>query len=169
MKPFPFTITPQTEDEKFMLEALREAWKAYNTGEVPVGAVLVKGNKIIAKGYNQVEMLQDATAHAEMLCITAGEAALENWRLLETSLYVSMEPCSMCAGAMLLSRVSTLVWGAPDLRHGANGSWMNLFEKKHPMHEIQIRKGVFEEYSAMLLRDFFQKRRSEKKNETESN
>src|SRR5262245_53125511 len=130
--PFPFSIIPQNEDERFMLEALKEAWKAFNEEEVPVGAVLVKDGHIIARGYNQVEMLRDATAHAEMICITAGEAALENWRLSKTTLYCTIEPCSMCAGAMLLSRLETLVWGAPDIRHGANGSWINLFEKAHP-------------------------------------
>lgn len=144
-----------------MLEALKEAWKAFQKGEVPVGAVLVKKGHIIARGHNQVEMLRDATAHAEILCITAGEAALENWRLLETTLYCTVEPCSMCAGAMLLSRVPQLVWGAPDIRHGANGSWIDLFAKQHPMHTIAVRKGVLQDYSALLLKTFFQKRRKE--------
>jgi len=157
--PFPFTIVPANADEKFMLEALKEAWKAFRAEEVPIGAVLVKNGKVIARGSNQVEMLKDATAHAEMLCITAGESALENWRLAETTLYCTIEPCSMCAGAMLLARIPQLVWGAPDIRHGANGSWVNLFEKQHPMHTITIRSGVLAEYSATLLRDFFQLRR----------
>ena len=156
---FPFTITPQSEDEKFMLEALKEAWKAFLKDEVPVGAVLVQQGRVVARGYNQVEMLNDATAHAEMLCITSGEAALENWRLADTTLYVTIEPCCMCAGAMFLSRVPELVWGAPDLRHGANGSWINVFEKVHPTHTLTIRKGILEEYASLLLRDFFQKQR----------
>lgn len=147
-----------------MFEALKEAWKAYQKDEVPVGAVLVFEGRVIARGYNQIELLNDATAHAEMLCITAGEVALENWRLKNTTLYCTMEPCSMCAGAMLLSRVSNLVWGAPDLRHGANGSWIDLFEKPHPTHAMTIRKGVLGDMSAALLRDFFQKRRLEDKN-----
>lgn len=160
MKPFPFnTLVPANPDEAFMLEALKQAWKAYEAEEVPVGAVLVKDGKVIARGHNQVEMLKDATAHAEMLCITSGEAALENWRLAETTLYSTIEPCSMCAGAMLLARVSTLVWGAPDIRHGANGSWVDLFDKVHPTHAIQIRKKVLEEQCAHLMRDFFQQRR----------
>lgn len=158
-KAFPFAIKPQNDDERFMLEALKEAWKAYQKDEVPVGAVLVHEGHIISRGHNQVEMLHDATAHAEMLCITAGEAAMENWRLLKTSLYCTVEPCSMCAGAMLLSRVSHLIWGAPDIRHGANGSWIDLFAKQHPMHTINIRKGIFQEYSSILLKEFFQKRR----------
>lgn len=156
---FPFSITPQSDDERFMLEALREAWKAYQKKEVPVGAVLVHEGRIIARGYNQVEMLNDATAHAEMLCITAGEVALENWRLANTTLYCTIEPCSMCAGAMLLTRVPSLVWGAPDIRHGANGSWVDLLEKKHPTHAISVRRGVLEAQCAFLMRNFFQERR----------
>ncbi|KIC74081.1 tRNA-specific adenosine deaminase [Neochlamydia sp. EPS4] len=152
---FPFTFKPQSEDEKFMLEALKEAWKAFRQGEVPVGAVLVHEGQVISRGYNQVELLKDATAHAEMLCITAGEVAMENWRLTGTTLYTTIEPCCMCAGAMFLSRISTLVWGAPDLRHGANGSWMDVFEKVHPTHNLNIKRGVLEEYGAALMRDFF--------------
>ncbi|MDP1881081.1 MAG: tRNA adenosine(34) deaminase TadA [Parachlamydiaceae bacterium] len=165
MESFPFHISPQGDDERWMLEALKQAWKAFNAGEVPVGAVLVKENRVISRGYNQVEMLQDATAHAEMLCLTAGEAAVENWRLAKTTLYCTVEPCSMCAGAMLLTRIPTLVWGAPDLRHGANGSWMNLFETEqpHPTHSIEVRRGVLQEYSAQLLKDFFVIQRQKKK------
>ncbi len=159
--PFPFIITPQDEDERFMLEALKEAWKAYQREEVPVGAVLVHQKQIIARGHNQVEMLKDATAHAEMLCITAGESALDNWRLAETTLYCTVEPCAMCAGAMLLARVPRLVWGAPDIRHGANGSWVNLFSQPHPTHTMSIRTDVLRELSAGLLKEFFQKRRLE--------
>ncbi len=161
--PFPFQISPQTDDQRFMLEALKEAWKAYKADEVPFWAVLVHQGSVIARGYNQVEMLSDATAHAEMLCITAGEAALENWRLLDTTLYVTIEPCCMCAGAMFLTRIKTLVWGAPDIRHGANGSWVNLFEKQHPTHQIEIRKGILQDYATALLKTFFEKRREKKR------
>lgn len=139
-----------------MLEALKEAWKAFKTDEVPIGAVLVKDGHVIARGHNQIEMLKDATAHAEMLCLTAGEAAVDNWRLAGTVLYCTVEPCSMCAGAMLLTRLPALVWGAPDLRHGANGSWIDLFERDHPMHKVKVRSGVLKEQCAHLLRDFFQ-------------
>jgi tRNA(adenine34) deaminase len=158
---FPFQISPQTDDERFMLEAIREAWRAFNMGEVPVGAVLVHEGQVIARGCNQVETLKDATAHAEMICLTAGAAALDNWRLKDTTLYCTIEPCSMCAGAMLLARPSALVWGAPDLRHGANGSWIDLFQKQHPTHSLAIRKGILAEPCALILRDFFQKRRIE--------
>lgn len=149
------------EDEKFMLEALKEAKKAFKAEEVPIGAVLVRKGQVIARGYNQVELLNDATAHAEMLCLTSAEAALENWRLLHTTLYCTLEPCAMCAGAMFLTRISRLVWGAPDFRHGANGSLFNLFEKKHPIHSIDVTGHVLEEPCAMLVKEFFKKRREE--------
>ena len=146
-------------DLYFMREALKLAKKGAETEEVPVGAVLVYQDKIIAKGYNQVELLQDATAHAEMLCLTAGSAALENWRLIDTTLYCTLEPCPMCAGAILAARVKRLVWAAPDLRLGANGSWIDLFAEKHPMHTLEITSHVLEEEAAALMKDFFQKRR----------
>lgn len=152
-----------------MLEALKEGWKAYQEGEVPVGAVLVHQGRIIARAHNQVEMLKDATAHAEMVCITVGEAALDNWRLTDTTLYCTIEPCSMCAGAVLLSRVSSLVWGAPDMRHGANGTWVDLFEKPHPTHSVDIRKGILQEECAWLMKEFFRERRLEKGNRTNGN
>lgn len=159
---FPFSIMPQSIDETFMLEALKQAWKAFINNEVPIGAVLVHEGKIIARGYNQVELLRDATAHAEMLCITAGEAELNNWRLENTILYTTVEPCSMCAGAILLTRIPVLVWGAPDLRHGAHGSWVDLFEPIHPTHQVEVRKGVFQEICGQLLKDFFQIQRKKK-------
>jgi tRNA(adenine34) deaminase len=161
---FPFAaLHPSSEAEKFMLEALKEAWKAYMAKEVPVGAVLVKKGEVIARGHNQVELLQDATAHAEMVCLTSGSAALENWRLAETTLYCTLEPCMMCIGAMLLARLPKLVWGARDLRHGANGSWMNVLEKQHPTHSLEVESGILQEQCADLIRTFFQERRLEKK------
>lgn len=161
MKEFPYIIHPQNDDERFMFEALKEAWKAFQADEVPIGAVLVQKGRIIARGYNQVEMLKDATAHAEMLCLTSGESALQNWRLLNTTLYCTLEPCCMCAGAMMLTRIGELVWGAPDLRHGANGSWIDVFSSQHPMHTLKIRSGVFEGYAADLMKNFFVKRRQQ--------
>lgn len=155
-------IIPQNDDERFMLEALKEAEKAYRAEEVPVGAVIVHKGRIIARGHNQVEMLKDATAHAEMLAITAATTAIEDWRLLKTTLYCTVEPCSMCAGAMFLSRVERLVWGAPDLRHGANGSWVDLLSLKHPTHNIEVTGHLLEEPAAYLLQHFFQERRAKK-------
>lgn len=151
-----------TDDEKWMKEALKEAKKAFDKDEVPIGAVLVKEGKIIARGHNQVELLQDATAHAEMLCLTAGAGALGNWRLAETTLYCTLEPCTMCAGALLNTRIKRLVWGAPDLRVGANGSWIDLFKNQHPMHTLEITPRVLEAESAELMRAFFQKMRNRK-------
>jgi tRNA(adenine34) deaminase len=148
-----------------MREALRQAKRGAEAEEVPVGAVLVYQDQIIARGYNQVELLKDATAHAEMLCLTAGAHALENWRLTDTTMYCTLEPCAMCAGAILASRVKRLVWAAPDLRLGANGSWIDLFAYKHPMHTMEIASGVLEQESSFLMKNFFEtRRRSGKKN-----
>ena len=155
--------TLANEDEYFMREALKEAWKAFFAEEVPIGAVIVKNGQIIARGHNQVEMLQDATAHAELLSITAAESAVCNWRLLETKLYSTIEPCAMCAGAILLARIPELIWGAQDLRHGANGSWVNLFRMQHPTHTVKITSSVLEEWCQIPLKLFFQKRRKENK------
>lgn len=143
-----------------MLEALKQAWKAFEQQEVPVGAVLVHNKTIIAKGYNQTEMLRDATAHAEMLCITAGSEAKNNWRLSDTTLFCTLEPCSMCAGAILLSRIPKVLFAAPDIRHGAAGSWVDLFSKKHPTHQTVVEQGPFAKYSAHLLKEFFSKKRN---------
>lgn len=149
-------------DNLFMREALKEAKKAYKAGEVPVGAVLVLDNKVIARGHNQVELLKDATAHAEMLCIGSGGVVLENWRLLNTTLYCTIEPCCMCAGAMFLSRIKRLVWGSVDPRHGANGSFVDLFALKHPTHQIEVTSRVLFEECMALMQDFFRERRNKK-------
>lgn len=149
----------EARDEAYMKEALKEARKAFDMDEVPVGAVLVHENRIIARGHNQVELLKDATAHAEMLCLSSAAEALQNWRLKKTTLYCTLEPCCMCAGALLQVRVQRLVWGAPDLRLGANGSWIDLFKLKHPMHSIEVTSHVMEAESADLMRCFFQKQR----------
>lgn len=153
------TMVAMENDERFMREALKEARLAYRAGEVPVGAVLVFENQVVARGHNQVELLRDATAHAEMVCLTAGANGLGNWRLSGATLYCTLEPCSMCAGAMLLSRVSRLVFGAPDLRQGAAGSWIDLLGKPHPMHSLEVMRGLLQAESADLLRQFFAERR----------
>ena len=143
----------------FMLEALKEAKKAYDADEVPIGAVLVFDNKIIARGYNQVETLKDSTAHAEMICLTSGSSYMNNWRLINTTLYCTLEPCIMCAGAIIGARVKKLVWSARDIRVGANGSFVDIFKKRHPIHNIDIETGVLEELSADLMRKFFKEKR----------
>jgi tRNA(adenine34) deaminase len=149
-------------DRAMMREALREAQRAARDGEVPVGAVLVCDGLIIARGRNQVELMQDATAHAEMLCLTSAAADNHQWRLNGCTLYCTLEPCAMCFGAMTLSRIDRLVYGAPDKRHGVLGSWVNLAESKHPIHQFQILGGVEAEACSALLVDFFRKRRLEK-------
>ena len=147
------------DDFNFMKEALKEAKKSFYLNEVPVGAVLVLDGKIIARGHNLVETKQDAACHAEMICLRKGAAKLKNWRLLNTTLYCTLEPCAMCAGAMLLHRIKRLVWGAPDLRMGAHGSWINLLDASFPLHQIEVDQGVLEEESAKLLKGFFKNRR----------
>lgn len=149
------------DDIFFMREALKEAKKAYREGEVPVGAVLVLDDQVVARGHNQVELLCDATAHAEMLCLGAGATCFGNWRLLGTTLYCTVEPCAMCAGAMYLSRIKRLVWGAPDFRHGANGSFIDLFSLKHPTHKIEIETRVLEKECGLLMQEFFRERRNQ--------
>lgn len=146
-------------DCAYMREALKEAKKAFDQDEVPIGAVLVHKNRIVARGYNQVELLQDATAHAEMVCLSAGAEAIGNWRLTETTLYCTLEPCCMCAGALIVARVTRLVWGAPDIRVGANGSWINIFSYNHPIHKIEVTPRILEAEAADLMRSFFQKQR----------
>lgn len=143
----------------YMNEACKEAAKAFEADEVPIGAVLVFQEKIIARAHNRVEELQDASAHAEMICLRLAMKYFNSWRLLDTTLYSTLEPCSMCAGTLLLSRVSTLVWGARDIRQGASGSWVDLLNIRHPMHKLEVRSGIMEEESGDLLKKFFQKKR----------
>ena len=149
---------------RFMREALIEAEKAFDHGEVPVGAVLVVGNEVIARAHNLVETLSDATAHAEMLCLKRGAGTLSNWRLLDATLYCTLEPCPMCAGAMIHSRLKHLVWGAPDLRCGAHGSWVNLLDLEHPIHRLTATTGIMKEECARLMKAFFKSRRLENEN-----
>lgn len=146
-------------DECYMRQALQIAKEGFAKGEVPIGAVLVYQGQVIAKAHNLVESLQDATAHAEMQCLKMGAAALENWRLLEATLYCTLEPCPMCAGAMIHSRLKKLVWGAPDLRCGAHGSWVDLLSISHPIHQLEVSSGILKEECAELMRDFFKQRR----------
>lgn len=147
------------EDLFWMREALKEAKKGAEQGEVPVGAVLVYQGKIIARAHNLVEHEQSALAHAEIICLQQGAKILNNWRLLDTTLYCTLEPCPMCAGAMIHSRVGALVWGAKDLRCGAHGSWVDLFANNHPIHRIEVRSGVLAEECALEIQSFFRKRR----------
>ncbi len=148
-------------DKRMMDEALREAHRAADEKEVPVGAILVYEGRILARGHNQVERLQDATAHAEILCLTSASAALSNWRLQGCTLYCTLEPCAMCFGAMILSRIDRLVYGAPDKRQGVCGSWTDLLHAKHPIHQFPVEGGLQSEESAQLMVQFFRERRQQ--------
>ena len=146
-------------DETFMHEALRLAAKARAAEEVPVGAVVVREEKIVSRAYNQVELLKDATAHAEMLALTAAEAALGDWRLTDCDLYVTKEPCPMCAGAIIHTRIRRVIFGCSDTRAGAAGTVMNLLQHKALNHRCRVTSGVLQAECAALLQDFFQKKR----------
>ena len=146
-------------DAYFMNEALRLAAKAFAKEEVPVGAVVVRQGKIIARAYNQVELLKDATAHAEMLAITQAEAAVGDWRLNDCDLYVTKEPCPMCAGALVHVRMRRVVFGCADPRSGAAGGLLNLLQMPSLNHRCEIASGVLQEQCAELLQTFFQARR----------
>ena len=150
------------DDIKFMKKALIEAKKACKREEVPVGAVLVLNGQIIARSHNQTESKSDPTQHAEIICLQKASKKLKNWRLLQTTLYSTLEPCSMCAGALLQARVARLVWGAPDKRGGANGSFVNLFSLKHPFHQITITSGILEQECSEVMIHFFKKRRGKR-------
>jgi tRNA(adenine34) deaminase len=148
-------------DEHFMREALRQAQKAYEASEVPVGAVVVRSGKIIARAYNQVELLKDATAHAEMLALTQAEAAVGDWRLTDCDLYVTKEPCPMCAGALVHTRIRRLVFGCTDPSAGAAGSLINLLQMPGFNHRCDIASGVLQDECAAILQSFFCKRREQ--------
>src|SRR5947209_14391600 len=148
-------------DEAFMREALRQAQKAYEADEVPVGAVVVRAGRIIARAYNQVELLKDATAHAEMLALTQAEAAIGDWRLLDCDLYVTKEPCAMCAGAIVHVRLRHLIFGCADSRAGAAGSLMNLLQHPALNHRCEITAGVRAQECSRLLQDFFRAKRTQ--------
>lgn len=144
-----------------MDEALRQARKAAAKGEVPVGAVLVVGDRIVAKAHNQVEELKDATAHAEILVVTSAAGVTGDWRLNAATVYVTKEPCPMCAGAMSLSRVKRVVYGAADPKLGAAGGALNLLQFEGMNHRCEVRGGVRAEECRELLREFFQRQRAE--------
>jgi tRNA(adenine34) deaminase len=146
-------------DHYFMGEALRQAVKAFEAEEVPIGAVVVRGGRIIARAFNQVELLKDATAHAEMLAITQAEQAVGDWRLTDCTLYVTKEPCPMCAGAIVHVRFERVVFGASDAKGGAAGSAMNLLQFPTLNHQCLITSGVRGDECAQLLRTFFQQQR----------
>jgi len=142
-----------------MQVALKEAQKAFQEEEVPVGAVIVYQGKIIARGYNQVERLKDPTAHAEMLVLTSATNFLNSKWLNGASLYVTIEPCSMCAGALVLARIKNLYFGAKDSKAGACGSVVNIVNNKKLNHRISVKGGILEKECSSLLKEFFKKKR----------
>lgn len=146
-------------DEYFMREALRQALKANKADEVPVGAVIVRAGKIIARAHNQVELLKDATAHAEMLALTQAEEAVGDWRLTDCDLYVTKEPCPMCAGAVVHTRIRRVIFGCADPAAGAAGSVINLLQMPTLNHQCDITSSVLENECAAMLKDFFRERR----------
>ncbi|OLQ87220.1 tRNA-specific adenosine deaminase [Vibrio ponticus] len=148
-------------DEQFMRRAMALAAQAEQEGEVPVGAVLVKDGQVIAEGWNQSIGSHDATAHAEVQTLRKAGQTLENYRLLDTTLYVTLEPCPMCAGALLHSRVKRIVFGAPDLKAGAAGTVLNLFEHQAAYHYATVERGLLEDECREQLQAFFKRRRKE--------
>jgi len=151
-------------DPYFMGEPLRQAARAYEAEEVPVGAIIVRENRIIARAFNQVELLKDATAHAEMLAITQAEEAVGDWRLNDCTLYVTKEPCPMCAGAIVHARLNRVVFGVSDPKAGAAGSALNLLQFPSLNHRCEITAGVRAEESRKLLQAFFLEQRTKPKN-----
>ena len=147
-------------DEFFMRQALNQAERAYAKEEVPVGAVIVREGRIIARAFNQVETLKDATAHAEMLALTQAESVVEDWRLVDCDLYVTKEPCVMCAGAIMHCRLRRVIYGCADAKSGAaGGGFINLLQHDKLNHRSEVTPGVLAEASRALLKDFFGERR----------
>lgn len=149
----------ESADERFMREALSEASTAYGLGEVPVGAVIVREGEVIARGHNLTETKKDPTMHAEMNAIREASSKLGGWRLPGCVMYVTVEPCSMCAGALVWSRMERLVIGTDDPKAGACGSVFNIVEEEKLNHRMEVKRGVLASECAALIRDFFRKLR----------
>ena len=149
--------------EYFMKQALKEAEKAYKKLEVPVGAVIVKDGKIIARGYNQKETKKDTTKHAEIIAIQKASKKLGSWRLIDCEMYVTLEPCSMCAGAIINSRIKKIYIGTKDEKTGAVGSVLNLLEGYKFNHKVEIESGIMQKECEKILKDFFKELRKSKK------
>ena len=150
-------------EEKFMQEALKEAKKAYDKLEVPVGCVIVKDGKIIARGHNLKETKKDTTKHAEIIAIQKASKKLDSWRLLNCEMYVTLEPCSMCAGAIINSRIKQIYIGALDEKTGAAGSVLNLFEDYTFNHKVEVETGILKEECETILKTFFKNLREMRK------
>ena len=153
-------------DLYYMGLALDEARKAYDLGEIPIGAVLVMDDQVVAKGHNMREIWHDATAHAEMIVIREACQKLKRWRLTGATLYVTIEPCPMCAGALVMSRIDRLVYGSSDYKAGAVESIFNIVQNDALNHSMVVASGVRSDECAEIMRDFFRSRRKSKKNKT---
>ena len=154
---------PSSDNERWMQAALREAEKAFELNEVPIGCVIVRDERIIAKGHNLTEQLKDATAHAEMMAITAASAALESRYLTDVTLYVTIEPCAMCAGAIVLARIPRLVFGAYDIKAGACGTLYTITEDPRLNHQVHTVGGVLDNNCALLVQEYFRSQRTPSK------
>lgn len=155
------------DDESGMMAAIREARASAAADEVPVGCVIVHDGLVIGRGHNQTETLQDATAHAEILAIGAASNALESWRLLDCTMYVTLEPCAMCAGAIVLSRIGRLVYGAADPKAGACGSVLDVTGEQRLNHRVTVESGVLGDECGALLKEFFAAKRRKVAEEAE--
>ena len=153
------TLQPTIDHDVFMRVALQEALAAYEEEEVPVGAVIVHEGRVVARAHNQRELLKDPTTHAEMIAITQAAAALNNWRLSGATMYVTLEPCAMCAGALVLARVDRLVYGTSDPKAGACGTLYNIVQDSRLNHRVDVVSGILSSECAETLRSFFAKRR----------
>jgi tRNA(adenine34) deaminase len=152
------------EDERFMQAAITAAKVAEDNGDVPIGAVIVYKDQIIAKAYNQREQLQDPTAHAEIIALTQAAAFLENWHLNGCTIYVTLEPCPMCAGALVLARIDRLVYGCDDPKAGACGSLYNIVTDGRLNHRLEVTSGILEDQCREQLQEFFARRRQDNSN-----
>jgi len=154
-------VDPHQFDERMMRQALAEAKAALDSDDVPIGAVVVCEGEIVGRGRNQRELLQDPTAHAEMIALTAAADALKCWQLVGCTMYVTLEPCVMCAGALVNARVDRVVFGADDPKAGACGSVYNIVEEKRLNHRVQVSRGLLADECAELLRSFFARKRAQ--------
>ncbi len=157
------TLASEKNDQYFMQRAFELAQQAEQHDEIPVGAVVVYQGKIIGEGFNQSILLNDPSAHAEMIAIRQAGKHLNNYRLLDCTLYVTLEPCPMCAGLLVHSRINRLVYASPDLKTGAAGSALNLVNNEQLNHQVSVVSGVMQEQCSQLLSGFFKRRRNEKK------
>ncbi|WCK54598.1 tRNA adenosine(34) deaminase TadA [Aneurinibacillus sp. Ricciae_BoGa-3] len=151
------------EDHDYMAIAIEEAKKAAAIGEVPIGAIIVRNGEIVGSGYNKRETARDPLAHAELMAIKKASESLGGWRLLDTTLYVTLEPCPMCSGAIVQARIPRIVYGAMDPKAGCAGSLMNLLQDPRFNHQVEITQGVMEEECGLLLKDFFRALREKRK------